>query len=194
MGLFDKFKKNSKNEKIENIMQTNFSKEYKISEKLTKESTINHITEGKLPITTSIYNYGIISVLDIDTSVNIMKSWKWRFCDIFVPIISTAFGDLFLYSARSEKCYFFQPQYDSLEEITDSIDELLNDALINDGIKKGVLLEEKFNKVSSILGHIKYSDTYILKPWLMLGGKDVVENYSIGNLTVYLELVSKSLE
>ena len=179
--------------KKDNRILTNFSKEYKLSEKLTKESTINHITKGKLPITTGTYNEGLISILDIDVSVNIMKAWEWRFQKYFVPIIATAFGDLFMYSPRSEKCYFFQTQYNTLDMVTDSIDELLNNALIDNGIKSKVLLEEKFNNVSASLGHIKYNEVYILKPWIMLGGNDSVENYSIGGLNVYLELVSKFL-
>ena len=184
MGLFNK---------KDNKILTNFSKEYKISEKLTKESTINHITEGKLSIITGTYNDGIISILDIDITVNIMKNWEWRFQKHFIPIIATAFGGLFMYSPRSENCYFYQPQYNTLDLITDNLDELFNNALCDGGIKSKVLLEDKYNNVSAILGHIRYGDAYILKPWLMLGGNDIVENYSIGNLTVYLELVSKSL-
>ena len=158
MGLFNKNK-------------IDFYKEYKISEKIVKESTINHISKGKIPIETGIYNKGLISILDIDVSVNIMKNWEWRFDKHFIPIIATAFGDLFMYSPRSENCYFFQTQYNTLDLITDSIDELLNKALLDNEIK-----------------------SYILKPWIMLGGKDIIENYSIGSLSVYLDLVSQSLE
>lgn len=172
----------------------NFYKEYKISEKLSKESTINHITKGKIPLETGIYNKGIISVLDIDISVNIMKNWEWRFGKSFIPIIATSFGDLFMYSPRSENCYFFQPQYNTLDLVTDSLDELLNKALIDNKIISKVLLKDKFNNVYDTIGHLKYNESYILKPWLMLGGKDVVENYSIGNFSVYLELVSQSLQ
>lgn len=183
MGFFNK--------KYEN---DNFHKNYKISEKLLKESTVSHITKGKIPIKTGVYNNGIICILDIDVSVNIMKSWEWRFGKSFIPIIATAFGDLFMYSPRNEKCYFFQSQYNTLDLITDSIDELLNKALIDNGIKANVLLEDKFNNLYKVIGHLKYNESYILKPWLMLGGKDVVENYSIGNLSVYLELVSQALQ
>lgn len=89
---------------------------------------------------------------------------------------------------------FFQSQYNTLDLITDSIDELINKALIDNGIKANVLLEDKFNNLYKVIGHLKYNESYILKPWLMLGGKDVVENYSIGNLSVYLELVSQALQ
>lgn len=169
----------------------NFYNEYTITEKSLKKSTINHITENRITIDTGIYNNGLISILDIDVTVGIMKSWEWRFQKYFIPIVSTAFGDLFLYSPRSENCYFFQPQYNTLELITDNLDELLNGALIDAGIKEGVLLESKFNEVSNTIGTLKYSETYILKPWILLGGKDNIENYSIGNLNVYLDMVSK---
>lgn len=45
MGIFSK--KNNK---------ANFYKEYKITEKLMKESTITHITEDKIHIETGSYN------------------------------------------------------------------------------------------------------------------------------------------
>lgn len=51
MGFFNK--------KYEN---DNFHKEYKISGKLLKESTVNHITKGKIPTKTGIYNNGIIYI------------------------------------------------------------------------------------------------------------------------------------
>ena len=183
MGIFSK--KNNK---------ANFYKEYKITEKLMKESTITHITEDKIHIETGSYNNGLISVLDIDVTVNIMKAWEWRFQKYFIPIIATAFGDLFIYSPRSEKCYFFQTQYNNMEEITDNIDELLNSALIDRGIIFSVLLKDKFNNVYSKVGTIKYNEAYILNPWIMLGGNDIVENYSIGDLTTYLKLVSQTLD
>lgn len=183
MGIFNK--KNNK---------ANFYKEYKITEKLMKESTITHITEDKIHIETGSYNNGLISVLDIDVTVNIMKAWEWRFQKYFIPIIATAFGDLFIYSPRSEKCYFFQTQYNNMEEITDNIDELLNSALIDSGIISSVLLKDKFNNVYSKVGTIKYNEAYILNPWIMLGGNDIVENYSIGDLTTYLKLVSQTLD
>lgn len=185
MGIFNK-KVNKK--------QTDFLKEYKISEKITKESTISYITKGKISITTGIYNNGLISILDTDITANIIKNWGWKFQKNFIPIISTAFGDLFMYNTISGECYFYQIQYDTFDLITDSLDELLNNALIDNGIITHVLFKDKFSDVFITIGHLKYGETYILKPWLMLGGKDVVENYSIGSLTTYLELVSKSLE
>lgn len=169
-----------------------FYSEYVLSEKSLKESTINYITKGQIPIETGIYNNGLISVLDIDITVGAMKSWEWRFQKHFIPIISTAFGDLFMYSPRSENCYFFQPQYNTLELITDNMNELLNSALVNSGIKENVLLESKLNEVSKRIGFLKYTETYILKPWILLGGNDSIENYSVGDLTIYLDLVSKA--
>ncbi len=81
-----------------------------------------------------------------------------------------------------------------MEEITDNIDELLNSALIDSDIISSVLLKDKFNNVYSKVGTIKYNEAYILNPWIMFGGNDIVENYSIGDLTTYLKLVSQTLD
>lgn len=216
MGLFDKFRK-KKYIKIEedhyekiteenyyatnpelvsknNNIQIKFFEKYNISSKSTKESAINHITKGKLPIVTGTYNNGIISVLDIDVSANIMKSWKWKFQENFIPIISTSLGDLFMYNNVNKKCYYCQPEYDYLTLITDSIDELLNKALLDNGIIDHVLFKNKFSDIFTTIGQLKYGEAYILVPWSILGGKDITENYSIGDLTTYLELISQTLE
>ncbi len=40
---------------------------------------------------------------------------------------------------------------------------------------------------------INVLEAFILKPWILLGGTDKPENYVIGNLSTYLDLVSQTL-
>ena len=53
--------------------------------------------------------------------------------------------------------------------------------------------KEKFKKITSLFGYLKYGEAFILKPWILLGGTDKPENYVIGNLSTYLDLVSQTL-
>ena len=56
-----------------------FSDEYKLTEYYQVQSTIDYITKGKNKLSAGSYGDGIFSILDIDTSANIIKSWNWKF-------------------------------------------------------------------------------------------------------------------
>ena len=101
-----------------------FSDEYELTEYYQVQSTIDYITKGKNKLSAGSYGDGIFSILDIDTSVNIIKSWNWKFNKRFIPIVATAFGDLFLYCVANQYVYYFQPQYNTNDMITKNIDEL----------------------------------------------------------------------
>ena len=170
-----------------------FSDEYKLTEYYQVQSTIDYITKGKNKLSAGSYGDGIFSILDIDTSVNIIKGWNWKFNKRFIPIVATAFGDLFLYCVANQYVYYFQPQYNTNDMITKNIDELFDEAFNHPSIKSGLLQEEKFKKITSLFGYLKYGEAFILKPWILLGGTDKPENYVIGNLSTYLDLVSQTL-
>ena len=171
----------------------NFLEEYKLTEKYPVISAIDYITK-KTNLPSGTYNDGIISILDVNACVAIMKSWEWKFNNSFIPIAITAFGDMFLYYVATHHIYYFQPQYDTNDMVTPSVDELFEEALLHPAIKSGLLQEEKFKEVSNRLGYPKYGDNYILKPWLLLGGTDTPENYVIGKTTTYFDLVSQTLK
>ena len=152
------------------------------------------ISKDDIVMYAGLYNNGLISVLDVETAIKISNSWEWRFKKMFVPIISTAFGDLFLFCLANGKIYFFQPQYNTSDLVTDNIRELFDKALVHPSIKSGLLQENKFKEIYSTHLHLKYGETYILKPWEMFGGKVEVNNYTKGGLYVYQTLVSQTIE
>lgn len=167
--------------------------EFTITQKAPVRSAVSYITKGGIAIESGLYHDGLFQMLDVDMTVKICHSWEWRFQKLCLPIAATAFGDLFLYGVQNKWVYFYQPQYDTLDMITKSIEELLNSALVHPSIRKGVLQEEKLQKVKLLLTDLKYGETYILKLWEMLGGTDQPENYVKGELWPYLDLVSQTL-
>lgn len=188
MGLFDMFKKNDKILPDKNI---EFNKFYTIKKQILKESAITFFT--KIKINSGTYNNGIISVLDIGLSKEISEVWSWKFNNVFIPIIITSFGDMFLYNKENKYFYYYQPQIDDLIWITNDASEFLNKFMTVKETRNILLHEKKFNKVCSNIGYLKYNEVYILVPWIMLGGYDKIENYTVGNLFVYLDLVSQTL-
>lgn len=188
MGLFDMFKKNDKILPDKNI---EFNKFYTIKKQILKESAITFFT--KIKINSGTYNNGIISVLDIGLSKEISEVWSWKFNNVFIPIIITSFGDMFLYNKENKYFYYYQPQIDDLIWITNDASEFLNKFMTVKETRNILLHEKKFNKVCSNIGYLKYNEVYILVPWIMLGGYDKIENYTVGNLFVYLDLVFQTL-
>lgn len=188
MGLFDIFKKGK-----EQPTPIKFG-EFTLTYKTDAESVIQHITNGEVTIASGIYNNGLFTVLDITSSTDICNSWDWQFNRNMIPAIATAFGDLFLFCTADQKIYFFQTQYNTTEAITDDFDELLNKAFPFPSIRESILKEPKLQEVRAACGELQYGKNYILKPWEMLGGVDKAENYTIGSLCVYHNLVSQTVK
>lgn len=187
MGLFDIFKKDK--EQPTPIKYGEFTLTYKID----AESVIRHITNGAVNIASGIYNNGLFTVLDTSISTDICSSWDWHFNKTMIPIAATAFGDLFLLSTVDRQIYFFQTQYYTTEAIVDGFDELLNKVFSFPSIRESILKEPKLQEVRTACGELQYGKTYILKPWEMFGGEDKAENYTIGDLCVYHNLVSQTV-
>lgn len=188
MGLFDIFKKDK--EQQTPIKYGAFTLTYKID----AEPVIRRITNGTVSIATGIYNNGLFTILDTTISMDICNSWNWHFNKTMIPIAATAFGDLFLFCTTDQQIYFFQTQYCTAEVIVDSFDELLNKAFLFPSIRESILQEPKLQEVRTACGELQYKKTYILKPWKMFGGVDKTENYTIGDLCVYHNLVSQTVK
>lgn len=167
--------------------------EFVLTQKFNAQSVIEQITNGAIKINSGLYNDGLFSVLDESISGDISNSWNWQFQGTMMPIVATAFGDLFLFDTKNRQISFFQTQYNTVEPIADSVAELLDKALPFPSIRQGVLKEPNLQKVKAVCGELQYGKTYILKPWEMLGGVDKIENYTVGGLCVYHNLVSQTL-
>ena len=188
MGLFDIFKKNK-----DQPTPIKYG-EFTLTCKTDAESVIQRITNGTVNIASGIYNNGLFTVLDTTIVTDICNSWDWRFNKAMIPVIATAFGDLFLFCKTDQQIYFFQTQYNTMEAIADTFDELLGKAFPFPSIKQNVLKELRLQELKSICGELKYGKVYILKPWEMLGGVDKIENYTVGGLCVYHNLVSQTVK
>lgn len=167
--------------------------EFVLTQKLGAESVVEQITGNTIKINSGLYNDGLFAVLDSSISENISNSWNWQFQGKVIPVIATAFGDLFLFNTENKQVYFFQTQYNTTESIADSFTELLDKAFPFPSIRQSVLKEPKLQEVKAVCGELQYGKTYILKPWEMLGGVDKIANYTIGGLCIYHNLVSQTV-
>lgn len=82
---------------------------------------------------------GIISAQKIFVG-NISRSTLNKFIESG-ELLKCGRGLYIINSFRSRKCYFCQTQYDTMEELADSFEELLSSALLDSGIITYVLLK-----------------------------------------------------
>ncbi len=149
----------------------------------------------KLNLNSGIYNSGILTLFDKSYSGKIdLSNWS----DIlgresFICIGSTALGDLFLYNPKTKDISLFETQRVILTNIEIGINVFLNEFLISKKIVSSVLNKEYTSTIyEGLHQELKYGQCYILTPYLVLGGSDIPENYKIGDISIYLELLNQS--
>ena len=64
--------------------------------------------------------------------------------------------------------------------------------LVNPSVVDDVLHKPLVDQLVHIHRPLSYGETFILVPWLMIGGTDNVDRYEIGKCSVYLDLVSQA--
>ena len=136
------------------------------------------------------YADGLLTVLSKEEGLQIMEPWDWLESGT-VALISTAFGGVFV-SLPSQGIFFLDPQRNHIEFVDKELDWVITEFIKKPSILEHVFRQPQFGKVVASLQPLKYGEVYILEPWAMLGGVEDSENYSIGKLDVYLEVVAQA--
>lgn len=131
-------------------------------------------------------------MVDGEWSNRILQAWLWILKPTHRALVTTGFGDVFLWEP-DEGVGFLDVQRGTVEPIDSDVRWFLDDFLNKPKIIEQVLRKPRFDDLVSRFGSLPYHSTFILKPWLMLGGEDKIENYSSGDCRVYLDLVGQSL-
>jgi len=137
------------------------------------------------------YGNGILTILDVATSKTLLQSWGEILGSGLVPLATTGFGDVFAWDAAKGVCFLEVQRADS-EPIGPDLQRFLRDFLGNPKIAEAVLKESKFQQLVQLKGALQYGQCFILEPWQMLGGVDKLENYSIGQSAVFIDLVGQT--
>lgn len=159
------------------------------------ESTLSSVTsiQGGENIPSGVFDNGLLIVCDIENKINFSpEHWNQLIAIDDILLCYTGFGDFFFWSVVDKAVYFVEVQRGTKEFIDDDIGWFLNDFLTNTDIKNDVLKEDKFMEIVKRNSPLNYGECFVLEPWEMLGGKNLVENFKKANFSVYIDLVGQA--
>lgn len=133
------------------------------------------------------YNNGLIELVDPAQYQELLEMWLGKKVDNYVPIMISAFGDLYYYrklTPEAEDVCVLYPQYKKIENVIWSLDGFFNETLTDDDFIGERLSEDYFNEALEQLGLLEQDETYIYKLAFALGGAEDVSNLDKGNTFV----------
>lgn len=137
------------------------------------------------------YNDGLFMIVDEATSKTLLASWSWLIGNDSVALMTTGFGDAFFWKP-GEGVYFLGVQQADVEFVDAEIDWFNTDFLNKPQVIDQVLRQDYLKQLVRLQRPLNYGEVFILEPWLMLGGQDAFENYSIGKCSAYLNFVAQA--
>jgi len=170
----------------------NFIESYNLS---FHESTLSAVTslKGDQNILSGVYENGLLFVCDVENKLNFStEHWRQLIPVNNILLCYTGFGDYFYWSSTEKAIYFVEVQRETKEFIDNDISWFFNDVLTNTDIKNDVLKENQFIEIAKQNSPLKYGECFVLEPWEMLGGKNVMQNYKKAKFSIYIDLVGQA--
>jgi len=202
MGLFDKlFGNNEVPNKVKSTGEGIFDKFvslYKPADNLVKPTQqILDWYQDKLPgdllkfwMAYGFGNYGngLIKVVEPSDYMDSFYAWTGGRDYSKLPILVTAFGDIFYYRALSsdnEDVSLLDIHYRNIDVCEYSLKDFFEKYIVNEELAAGLLKKQLFEQAVSKLGLLKPDDIYYFQPALFLGGAPETNYLSKGTGSVH---------
>lgn len=163
----------------------NFATSYKLS--LESRRPVPDLVKA-LEIASGVYSDGLITVLDARLSAAISNAWSWLLGHDAVPLVTTSLGDFFFWSGSQSAVFSIEAQSGKSTYVDREISYLFDEFLTKEGVQDQVLGGHIFPLLAKRLGALSYGQCYIAVPLAKFGGSGAVDNYSTGEVDVYLSL------
>lgn len=138
------------------------------------------------------YDYGVFSIpTDLEAKI-LLREWTPIVGEDSVALVTTGFGDVFFYT-NDQRVMFLNVQYAQTEFVDDDPDWFVNQFLHRPKIANNVLRIDRFRELVAHIRPLTFLETFILNPWLSIGGVDRIDKYTIGKCDVYLDLVAQTV-
>ena len=173
-----------------------FNNQFKISHEI-KNQTVASVYDEEFDLVAGTYSKGLISIVDINFSNSIVfDNWDDLSSLYYDVIAYTAFGDLFLINKETGLVFLFEVQHNQLSNIEIETNTFFNDFLVDENIQTNVLKSRYFSNIMKNIEllQLEYTQCLVLKPWLILGGKDKPTNYITSNIAIYFDLVGQTIK
>lgn len=174
-----------------------FVENFKPNDNLVKPDaeTLKKISESVLPkeYINLLKNYGfgnygngIIKVINPFEYADNLYTWLGKEDDNKLPIMMTAFGDLFYYrklEEEEEDICVLDIHYKNIELCGYHFEDFVNDFLLNEHNQNILLRKELFSEAIKINGELKFNEIFYFQPALCIGGSE--NNISKGDAKVH---------
>ena len=138
------------------------------------------------------YGDGIIKVVDPRDYMNSLYSWLGRKDLSRIPIIVTAFGDIFYYrklAGNENDVAMLNIHYRRTEACGSSCQDFFEGYLLDKGVIKKVLRADLYQQAVKKLGKLGYKDIFFFVPALVLGGGENIKYIEKGNGAVHQQVL-----
>ena len=134
------------------------------------------------------YGDGLIKVVDPRAYMNSLYSWLGRKDPSRIPILVTAFGDIFYYRKLEddENDVSMLNIHDRRTETCGcSYQDFFERYLLDKGVAKKVLRADLYKQAVKKFGRLGYQDIFFFTPALVLGGGETIKYIEKGNGAVH---------
>ena len=138
------------------------------------------------------YGGGIIKVVDPRAYWNSLYSWLGRKDFSRIPIIVTAFGDIFYYRKLADNVNdvsLLNIHYRRTEACGASYQDFFERYILDKGVVKKVLRADLYQQAVKKLGKLDDPDIFFFTPALALGGGEDIKYIEKGNGAVYQQVL-----
>ena len=138
------------------------------------------------------YGNGIIKVVDPRDYMNSLYTWLGGKDFNKIPIIVSAFGDIFYYRKLEDNendVSLLDIHYRKIDNCGYSYQEFFDKYIIDDRIKKSVLREDLYNEAVNTLGKLNDKEIFFFVPALVLGGGENIKYIKKGKANVHQQVL-----
>lgn len=120
------------------------------------------------------YANGLLTLIDPTDYENTLREWLGGQQPRKIPIVRTAFGNLFYYRADGG-IHYLDVHYKKVQFVSADVAEFFNRFLCSDNILQDWLWQELYQTAVATLGHLDYDEIFAFRPPLALGGQPTME-------------------
>ena len=138
------------------------------------------------------YGNGIIKVVDPRDYMNSLYTWLGGQDFNKIPIMVSAFGDIFYYRKLEENendISLLNIHYRKIDVCTYSYQEFFDKYIIDASIKENVLRQNLYNESVNTLGNLKHKEIFFIVPALAIGGAEEIKYVKKGDANVHQQVL-----
>lgn len=138
------------------------------------------------------YGNGIIKVVDPREYMSSLYTWLGGQDFNKIPIMVTAFGDIFYYRKLEENendVSLLNIHYRKIETCTYSYQDFFDKYIVNQEIKEKILRENLYNEAVNQFGTLNHDEIFFFVPALIIGGAEEIKYIKKGDANVHQQVL-----